>query len=599
MAGASRLASWFAWTPTADSASPGQETARYGNDTMKTLGTLLGLVGGTHQQRRNVRVVAWMFVALAMLVVLYSATFHLLMALEGRDYTWTTSFYWTLVTMSTLGFGDITFESDIGRVFSVVVLLSGIMFLLVLLPFSLIQFIFSPWMDQREASRTPRSVPDDLAGHIVVTRLDPVSQALIARAKRSNIPHVVLVDDATAAAAVRDAGYQVMIGALDEPRTYLRAGVERASLVASTQSDTINTNIAFTVREADPDVKIVVTADSPASIDVLELAGADNVIQLASGLGTAMARRVLGTTGRTHTVGHFGPTRIAEAGVRGTPLVGSRVEDLAIGGEAGPILLAISDHGVPEVPDPKSVMTEDTMLIFAGSDAELATYDRQLSAQHGTEESPVLILGGGRVGRSAAEVLASSGVPCTIIEKSQVPLPSKFTVIRGDAAELENLKAAGLATASAVLVTTHDDDVNIYLTLYCRRLKPGIQVMARATHERNVTTLYRAGADGVLSYAAIGATAIWNTLGSDQRVVLIEGLELVLVPAPPPLMGRSVHDPDVIGMTGCDIVALTDDSGAILKDTHVISDDPGLRLMIMGDRHAERKFRDLYLNGKR
>ena len=32
--------------------------------------------------------------------------------------------YWVLVTMSTLGFGDITFKSDIGRLFSVVVLVT-------------------------------------------------------------------------------------------------------------------------------------------------------------------------------------------------------------------------------------------------------------------------------------------------------------------------------------------------------------------------------------------------------------------------------------------------------------------------------------------
>ena len=45
------------------------------------------------------------------------------MVYEGRSYSWITGFYWTLTTMSTLGFGDITFTSDIGKIFSVVVLL--------------------------------------------------------------------------------------------------------------------------------------------------------------------------------------------------------------------------------------------------------------------------------------------------------------------------------------------------------------------------------------------------------------------------------------------------------------------------------------------
>jgi hypothetical protein len=55
---------------------------------------------------------------LALLVVVvagYSAVFHVLMDREGQRHSWATSVYWTVVTMSTLGFGDITSESDAGR----------------------------------------------------------------------------------------------------------------------------------------------------------------------------------------------------------------------------------------------------------------------------------------------------------------------------------------------------------------------------------------------------------------------------------------------------------------------------------------------------
>ena len=56
------------------------------------------------------------------------------LAYEGRQESWLTGVYWTLTVMSTLGFGDITFHSDIGRVFSVFVLLSGIILLMIMLP---------------------------------------------------------------------------------------------------------------------------------------------------------------------------------------------------------------------------------------------------------------------------------------------------------------------------------------------------------------------------------------------------------------------------------------------------------------------------------
>ena len=62
------------------------------------------------------------------------------MLFEEKEFSWITGFYWTLTVMSTLGFGDITFASDLGKAFTLTVLLSGIVFLLVMLPFTFIQF---------------------------------------------------------------------------------------------------------------------------------------------------------------------------------------------------------------------------------------------------------------------------------------------------------------------------------------------------------------------------------------------------------------------------------------------------------------------------
>jgi voltage-gated potassium channel len=63
--------------------------------------------------------------------------------------------------MSTLGFGDITFETDLGRLFSMFVLISGVLFLLVVLPFTFIQFFYAPWLESQSRMRAPRELPDD------------------------------------------------------------------------------------------------------------------------------------------------------------------------------------------------------------------------------------------------------------------------------------------------------------------------------------------------------------------------------------------------------------------------------------------------------
>ncbi|NLZ98797.1 MAG: two pore domain potassium channel family protein [Micrococcus sp.] len=105
------------------------------------------------------RLVLWIFSTGVVLVLAYSVVFQFLMAREGQSHTWTDAVYWTITTMSTLGYGDVTFQSELGRMFSMLVLLSGILLIVVLLPFSFVQFVVAPWMNQHEADRAPRSVP--------------------------------------------------------------------------------------------------------------------------------------------------------------------------------------------------------------------------------------------------------------------------------------------------------------------------------------------------------------------------------------------------------------------------------------------------------
>ena len=90
--------------------------------------------------RKNLPLLLKYIVVLALVVVAFGVGFHFIMALEGKEHTWFTGVYWALTVMSTLGFGDITFHSDLGRGFSILVLLTGVIMLLIVLPFAFIRF---------------------------------------------------------------------------------------------------------------------------------------------------------------------------------------------------------------------------------------------------------------------------------------------------------------------------------------------------------------------------------------------------------------------------------------------------------------------------
>jgi Trk K+ transport system NAD-binding subunit len=253
----------------------------------------------------------------------------------------------------------------------------------------------------------------------------------------------------------------------------------------------------------------------------------------------------------------------------------------------------IWQRGSFELPGPETVIDESDVLVLAGSAEQLAAYDDAFGTQQPLD-APVVVVGGGRVGRSAAAVLGGAGIRCRIIERQSERIRDPELYVLGDAAELEVLNEAGLQEASAVLITTHDDDINVYLTIYCRRLRPDIQVIARANLDRNVATLHRAGADSVLSYASLGATAIWNELGLNDSLVLAEGLEMFRMPLPRSMEGRSLAECDVRRRTGCNIVAIAD------RGEMVTNPDPhtplpvGAELVVIGDAAAQDRFLDAY-----
>ena len=541
------------------------------------------------ERQRRLRAVFAMIAAFVVMVALFSTLFHWLMEREGRAFSWPTSIYWTLTTMTTLGFGDITFESDAGRIFSVVVLLTGSTFLLVLLPFAFIQFVFVPWMAERERRRAPRAVAESMTDHIILTEFGPVEAALAERADQSGVPYVVIVGDVEEAGRLHDEGIEVMVGDFDDPATYGRARVERAALVVASRTDPANTNIAFTVREIAPDTPIVGTANSPASVDILEIAGATHVVQLGEVLGAQMAARTLDLGGRSHVIGRFADLLIAEAGVVGTELVGVTLAEAGLRARLGVGIVGVWHRGAFEIAKAETELKSSSILLLAGTAEQLAAYDEEYAVAGATGQHAIIV-GGGRVGRAIAAAFHEAGVSCVIIEQLPERVRPGIKYVTGDAASRAVLEEAGLERADAILITTHDDDINVYLTRYCRGLRPDARIVSRARLDRNVTTVYRAGADAVLSYAGTGSSTIWNQFRADETLLVAQGLNVFRAPIPRELVGRTLAGAHVRRKTGCNVVAVERNGELVANPDADVPLPADGDLVLVGTDEAEATF---------
>jgi len=539
--------------------------------------------------RQNLAVLLRLLVLLITLVCLYSVLFHVLMEWEGRRHSWLTGFYWTLTVMTTLGFGDITFHSDWGRFFSMVVLVTGVFFMLILLPFTFIEFFYAPWIKAQTEARTPRELPPATRDHVLMTRHGPITSVLIPMLEKYRYPYAVLAPTMSEALELYEKGVRVVVGDLDDPETYRRVRVEAAKLLVTTRSDVLNTNVTFTVREVSSQVPVVASAASEAAAGVLSLAGANHILRLDEMMGQYLGRRVLGNDAVAHVIGEIDGLLVAEASAAGTPLVGKTLRECGLRENIGINVVGVWERGGFVVASPVTLIGPNTILVLAGTREQINAYNELLCIYH-VSEAPVLIIGGGRVGQSVSRTLVSRGLDYRIIEMTPAPGLDRNKLIVGDASEIEVLEKAGLREVGSAVITTHDDDVNIYLAILCRRLQPGLQIISRCSLERNVATLHRAGANLVVSYGAMGANAIFNLLRGGEILLLAEGINAFPAPVPPLLAGLSIAESALRPRTGCTIIAVEQEGRRIISPPPDCRLAPNGKLILIGTLEAEEKF---------
>ena len=548
--------------------------------------------------RQNTRALIKYLIFLLCVIAVYSVVFHLIMLhAEGQTHSWITGIYWTLTVMTTLGFGDIIFHSDIGRAFSIVVLLSGIVLLLIVLPFTFIRFFYAPWLEARVRQQAPRKAREDAKGHVVICTYDTIAPGLIDRLQLYGIPYYVIEPDPTEAAGRHRDGISVITGEVDSRSTYQALQTSQARLVFANSADTINTNITLTVREVAPDVPIIAIIEDEDSTDILELSGCTHVLPLKQRLGERLANRVNTGHAQSHVIGSFRDLKIAEFPVHNTPLAGHTIRETQLREATGVNIVAVWERGRLNPANPDTYLSNYSVPVVVGTEKQILELDALLVI-YDTNYNPVLVIGGGKVGRATAREIKRKGIPVYLVERNESlrerigDIPDRLFI--GDAADREVLMGAGLREAPSVILTPNDDAMNIYLAVYLRRLNPELRIVSRITHERNIEAIHRAGADFVLSYASLGAEYVLSLVQGHELVMLGEGVELFAVPLPSALDGQTLAESEIASRTGLNVIGIQQNGRVVTNPPPATTLVKGSELLMLGSTRQRQAFTEVF-----
>lgn len=550
------------------------------------------------QARRNLSSLRTYLYFLFGIIALYSVLFHVLMdKVEGQQHTWLTGLYWTLTVMSTLGFGDITFHTDIGRAFSIVVLGSGVFLLLIMLPFAFIRFFYAPWLEAQIRAKAPRRLAPTITGHVIICKHDDLTNGFIRKLQVNKIPYCIIEPDPIAATQLLEDGFSVVSGDIDDPRTYEAVNVKDARLLLANHEDATNTNILLTVRSITRELPIISIAESVDSVDIFELSGATYPVPLKVRLGEHLATRVSAGIGTAHEVGRFKDLIIVEFLVHDTPLSGLTLRQTELRERTGMNVVGIWESGRFHPVHPDHVLADTSVPVAVGSKLQVQHLNKLLGA--GTSgKHEVLVIGGGEVGRATAASLKRRDVHVRVLDLDpqleEELKPYCDEVIIGNAADRATLERAGIDLVSAVALTTANDAENIHLAVYCRRLRPQLSIVSRITHERNIEAIYRAGADFVLSYASLGCEFIMAYLMGRQPVLVGEGADFFTVVIGKGLKGRTLAQSGIGAKTGLTVIAIEDDESTTTNPTANTVLKADARLLMLGTNEQREKFNEIY-----
>ncbi|MFB6281843.1 MAG: NAD-binding protein [Haloferacaceae archaeon] len=202
------------------------------------------------------------------------------------------AFYYTVVTASTVGYGDVTPQTEVARLFGVSVVLVSVASFAVALG-----VLLTPAIEARltrALGRMTETGYDLLDNHVLVLGYGDLTEPVVNELIDAT-DFLVVTDNEDRARKLTDRGVEVLTGDQSDEATLERAGIGAArAVVAATNDDAADALAILTARQLNPEVRIVAAATQRENVTKLKRAGADTVISPATIGGRLLVRSALG-----------------------------------------------------------------------------------------------------------------------------------------------------------------------------------------------------------------------------------------------------------------------------------------------------------------
>ena len=203
------------------------------------------------------------------------------------------AFYMSVITISTVGFGEVKPLSPAGRLFTIGLIVTGVGSAIYL--FSVIgELVVEGRLREFLGKSAMNRKIHGLQQHVIVCGYGRFGRAVVEELTRKAVPMVVIETDPAKQVELDAVGALHVLGSALEDAVLDDAGVSAArAIIVATGSDADNVYITLSAREKNPKILIYARGDSDAGLRRLKLAGADQVVAAYQWAGMRIAASIV------------------------------------------------------------------------------------------------------------------------------------------------------------------------------------------------------------------------------------------------------------------------------------------------------------------
>ena len=288
--------------------------------------------------------------------------------------------YMTVITISTVGFGEVHPLSPAGKILTLFLIIGGVGTMAFAASVAF-ETIVHRQVGLITGRRNMQKDIAELKHHMIVCGYGRMGRLVAANLLEAGRDVVVIDHHPETAEEAKERGFLVFQGNATEEETLSAVGIEKASaLIATLSSDADNLFLTLTARGMNKELRIIVRANEPESTRKFHLAGASRVV-LPDVVGADHVVRLLTRPSVVDFVELVAKDGGIELEVRqieitgDSPYAGKTLAEARIRQATGCIVLAIRRPGQKTLFDPgpeTRILADDTLLAIGSGEANHA-----------------------------------------------------------------------------------------------------------------------------------------------------------------------------------------------------------------------------------